>query len=168
MEMGKVLILTDGKAGHENQSKAFARALGCDFDLVEVHFRSAFHKALSYLFDHLGVHAWDKVIMANRKDLIFGDYLIDRHVDRHNVSDFMGTVIEFGSDTFKNWDDVLTFFGYREILQLRKYIQFGCCQLVGFCLLDGILGEHVGTCKEAGCYESDKRQREQHVCQCRL
>ena len=56
--MNKVLILTDGKAGHENQSKAFARALGCDFDLVEVHFRSAFHKALSYLFDHLGIHAF--------------------------------------------------------------------------------------------------------------
>ena len=51
----KVLILTDGKAGHENQSKAFARALGCDFDLVEIHFKSAFHKALSYLFDHIGI-----------------------------------------------------------------------------------------------------------------
>ena len=52
----RVLILTDGKAGHENQSKAFARALGCDFDLVEIHFKSAFHKALSYLFDRLGIH----------------------------------------------------------------------------------------------------------------
>ena len=52
----KVLILTDGKAGHENQSKAFARALGCEFNLVEIHFKSAFHKALSYLFDHLGIH----------------------------------------------------------------------------------------------------------------
>ena len=52
----RVLIFTDGKAGHENQSKAFARALGCDFDLVEIHFKSAFHKALSYLFDHLGIH----------------------------------------------------------------------------------------------------------------
>ena len=51
----RVLILTDGKAGHENQSKAFARALGCDFDLVEIHFKSAFHKFLSYLFDHLGI-----------------------------------------------------------------------------------------------------------------
>ncbi len=52
----KVLILTDGKAGHENQSKAFARALDYDFDLMEIHFKSAFHKALSYLFDHLGIH----------------------------------------------------------------------------------------------------------------
>ena len=53
----RILILTDGKAGHENQSKAFARALGCGFDLFEIHFRSAFHKALSYPLDHLGVHA---------------------------------------------------------------------------------------------------------------
>jgi len=52
----KALILTDGKAGHENQSKAFARALGCDFDLVTVRFRSKAAKALSYLFDHLGIH----------------------------------------------------------------------------------------------------------------
>ena len=53
----KVLILTDGKAGHENQSKAFARALGCDYDLVEVHFKSKFHKLLSYIFDHLRIHS---------------------------------------------------------------------------------------------------------------
>ncbi len=53
--MNKVLILTDGKAGHENQSKAFARALGLEFDIVETHFRSKAHKALSYLFDHLGL-----------------------------------------------------------------------------------------------------------------
>ena len=53
MEMGRVLILTDGKAGHENQSKAFARALGCEYDLGEVHFKSKFHKALSYLFDQV-------------------------------------------------------------------------------------------------------------------
>ena len=53
--MGKILILTDGKAGHENQSKAFARALGCEFDLVEVHFKSKLAKALSYLLDRVGV-----------------------------------------------------------------------------------------------------------------
>ena len=52
---GKVLILTDGKAGHENQSRAFARALGMDFDIVEVHFKSKFAKAKSYLLDRLGM-----------------------------------------------------------------------------------------------------------------
>ncbi len=52
---GRVLILTDGKAGHENQSKAFAVALDRDFDLVSVSFRSKVAKALSYLLDHLGL-----------------------------------------------------------------------------------------------------------------
>lgn len=52
---GKVLILTDGKAGHENQSKAFARALGPDGVLAPVRFKSHFHKALSYLLDRVGV-----------------------------------------------------------------------------------------------------------------
>lgn len=52
---GKVLILTDGKAGHENQSKAFARALGCEAVLVPVAFKSRFSKTLSYLYDRLGI-----------------------------------------------------------------------------------------------------------------
>jgi len=49
--MQKVLILTDGKAGHENQSRAFARALGCDADVFELHFKSRLHKAASYVLD---------------------------------------------------------------------------------------------------------------------
>jgi len=51
----KAIVLTDGKAGHENQSKAFARALGLDIELVPVKFKSPFHKMLSYLFDRLGI-----------------------------------------------------------------------------------------------------------------
>ena len=51
----KALILTDGKAGHENQSKAFARAIGCDFDIVQVRFKSRIAKALSYLLDNIGI-----------------------------------------------------------------------------------------------------------------
>ena len=52
---GKALILTDGKAGHENQSRAFARSLGLDFEIAPVRFKSGFHKALSYLFDRMGL-----------------------------------------------------------------------------------------------------------------
>ena len=51
----KAIVLTDGKAGHENQSKAFARALGLDFELVPVKFKSPLHKALSYLLDFIGI-----------------------------------------------------------------------------------------------------------------
>ena len=51
----KVLILTDGKAGHENQSKAFARALGAEFDIHPVKFKGKVAKAVSYLLDNLGI-----------------------------------------------------------------------------------------------------------------
>ena len=55
--MAKALILTDGKAGHEKQSKAFARALGLEFEIAAVRFKSRFHKALSYLFDKIGINS---------------------------------------------------------------------------------------------------------------
>lgn len=53
--MKKVLILTDGKAGHENQSRAFARALGRDFDVLPVAFKSVLAKTVSYTLDRIGV-----------------------------------------------------------------------------------------------------------------
>lgn len=55
--MAKAIILTDGKAGHENQSKALARALGLDYEIAPVRFKSKFHKALSYVFDKIGINA---------------------------------------------------------------------------------------------------------------
>ena len=45
----KALILTDGKAGHENQTKAFVSALGLDADIIKVEFKNSFAKALSYV-----------------------------------------------------------------------------------------------------------------------
>lgn len=49
------IVLTDGKAGHENQSKAFAASLGCEVRLVNVRFKSPFLKMLSYPLDWIGV-----------------------------------------------------------------------------------------------------------------
>ena len=72
--MGRILILTDGKAGHENQSKAFARALGCEFDLVEVHFKSKFHKALSYLLDRVGIRRLGLLEGLEKLDPASGSY----------------------------------------------------------------------------------------------
>lgn len=56
MSFNRVILLTDGKAGHENQSRALARALGAEPVVVQVAYRSAWHKALSYLLDRLGIH----------------------------------------------------------------------------------------------------------------
>ena len=51
---GLALIVTDGKAGHENQSRACARSLGLEVAVVQVAFKSRAHKALSYALDRLG------------------------------------------------------------------------------------------------------------------
>ncbi|MDD2461685.1 MAG: ELM1/GtrOC1 family putative glycosyltransferase [Kiritimatiellia bacterium] len=51
----KLLIVTDGKAGHENQSKAFCSALGYGYDCVRASYPTRLHKALSYLIDRLGL-----------------------------------------------------------------------------------------------------------------
>ena len=54
--MPRAIILTDAKAGHENQSRALARALGCDIAAVaRVTFKSKAAKAFSYILDHLGI-----------------------------------------------------------------------------------------------------------------
>lgn len=53
--MDKILILTDGKAGHENQSRAFARALGYEPVMLPIQFKSTFAKSLSYLLDLFGI-----------------------------------------------------------------------------------------------------------------
>lgn len=53
--MTKLLIVTDGKAGHENQSKAFCTALGYDFDCARAAYPSRVHKAFSYAADRLGL-----------------------------------------------------------------------------------------------------------------
>lgn len=55
--MRRAIVLTDGKAGHENQSKAFARALGCDAEIVPVAFRSRLAKSFSYVLSRLGVYS---------------------------------------------------------------------------------------------------------------
>lgn len=59
--------------------------------------------------DVVNVPAWQHLVFTNRKDLIYGDYLIDPS-DEYGAADFMGTLIKFGSDTFKTWEEMIEFF----------------------------------------------------------
>ena len=59
---------------------------------------------------HLGVPAWDRVIVCNRKDMLLGDYLIERYPDRFGTDGFMGTVLHFGEEPFRTWEEVMTYF----------------------------------------------------------
>jgi len=55
--MEKVLVVSDGKPGHVNQSLAFAALKGLEPLRVEVCFRNRFCRTLSYLLDRIGVYS---------------------------------------------------------------------------------------------------------------
>lgn len=59
-----------------------------------------------WIEQYLSTPAHDHVIYCNNQPLLYGDYLISRHPSQ----DFMGTGIELGSDEFKTWEEVITFF----------------------------------------------------------
>ena len=53
--MATALILSDGKPGHENQSKALAEGLGFSFQIQQCVYPNKAKKTLSYLCDRLGL-----------------------------------------------------------------------------------------------------------------
>ncbi len=69
--MGRILIITDGKAGHENQSKAFCEALGCEYDLLQVAYRSRLMKALSYAADRIGILSSSLFFKSEKAEKIY-------------------------------------------------------------------------------------------------
>ena len=60
----------------------------------------------SWLTEYVGVPAWRHTIYTYRRDLLYGDYIISSEKE----GDTMATLIEFGSDTFKTWDDIIEYF----------------------------------------------------------
>ena len=56
--------------------------------------------------EYLSAPAYNHVLFANQKALLYGDYFIDSAP----ASDFMGTGIAYGSDEFKTWEEIIIFF----------------------------------------------------------
>ena len=52
----RILIISDGKAGHENQSIAFCKLKNLDYDILEIKGKSKFTKFFSYLLDFLHLY----------------------------------------------------------------------------------------------------------------
>lgn len=53
----RLLILSDGKPGHVNQSIAFARHLGYEYDLSMVSYKHKLGKICSYVLDRAGIYS---------------------------------------------------------------------------------------------------------------
>ncbi len=64
----------------------------------------------AWVQDVVNVPAWNHLVFTNRLDLLYGDYLIEPS-DDFGATDFVGTRIRFGDDTFKTWEEIIEFFG---------------------------------------------------------
>lgn len=60
----------------------------------------------TWLEAYINVPAWHHTIFTYRRDLLYGDYLISQQKE----CDTMSTLLEYGSDTFKTWDDIIDYF----------------------------------------------------------
>ncbi len=60
----------------------------------------------AWLEEYINVPAWRHTVFTDRRNLLLGDYLIERE----ETQDSMATRLEFGSDTFKTWEDLLEYF----------------------------------------------------------
>lgn len=65
-----------------------------------------FEKTERWLEEYINVPAWQHTIFTSRRDLLYGDYLISCE----KTNDSMATLLEYGSDTFKTWDDIIEYF----------------------------------------------------------
>lgn len=67
-------------------------------------------EARKWVNETVNVPAWQRLVFTNQEYLLYGDYLI-APVEECERSNFMGTSIQLGSDTFKTWDEIIEFFG---------------------------------------------------------
>ena len=66
-----------------------------------------------WLTEHVNVPAWHHTIYTYRRDLLYGDYLIQGvGYTGQGSDDTMATLLEYGSDTFKTWEDIIEYFSH--------------------------------------------------------
>lgn len=61
---------------------------------------------MAWVEQYLSAPAWGRVIFANQRQLLYGDYFVAPHA----LPEFMGTTVEWGSDEFKTWEEIIVFF----------------------------------------------------------
>jgi hypothetical protein len=63
-------------------------------------------QTVEWLYEYINVPAWGHTVFTVRRDLLYGDYFIGMEEEWTGMT----THLQFGSDTFKTWDDIATYF----------------------------------------------------------
>lgn len=101
-----------GSCGNGGSAERLSSSVKCGgyeskgFPMAE----DSYSKIRLWCEENLGVPVWNRVTACNHKNLLLADYLIDAEPEVNGGGDFLGTLIPFGSDAFKTWDDILTYF----------------------------------------------------------
>ena len=109
------ISLSDRIIDHSSGFHKAVATLAADYDIhivagVPYNNPELCQKVFGWCEENLGVPVWNRVTITNNKNLLLADYLIDAEPETNGGEDFMGTMVHFGSDAFKTWEDVLTFF----------------------------------------------------------
>ena len=93
-----------------SMQKAFRRLIETyDVHLVapaDFNDRTAMADTMAWAEKHLDAPSYNHLSFENNPAMLLGDYL----VSTTPCKNFMGTVIPFGSDSFKTWEEVITYF----------------------------------------------------------
>ena len=109
------ISLSEKLTGHSSGFAKAAEALSWNYDLnivtgVPYNSPDLSKDYFAWCEENLGVPVWNRVSICNHKNLLLGDYLVDAEPEVNGGKDFLGTLIHFGSDAFRTWEDVLTYF----------------------------------------------------------
>ena len=63
-------------------------------------------KVQTWIEQYISAPAWNHIIFTNQPQFLYGDYFISANLPDSSL----GTGIAFGSDEFKTWEEVITFF----------------------------------------------------------
>lgn len=63
-------------------------------------------RAQQWIEEYISAPAWNHVIFTNQPQMLYADYLISAQ----HSTDAIATGIAFGSDEFKTWEEIITFF----------------------------------------------------------
>lgn len=94
------------KDGYDKPAASSQKAVRQLIETYQVYFVGE-NDSNAWLEEYINVPAWQHTIYTPRRDLLYGDYLIEKGKKK---GELMATRIEFGSDTFKTWDDIIDYF----------------------------------------------------------
>lgn len=110
------ILFIDYECLHDDRMQATSsmlKAVEYLLDTYDIHFvakapndATYYNKVTDWLQEYVCVPAYDHIIFTNRPDLLYGDFFISPTPPAGS----MATAIEYGSDTFKTWEEIITYF----------------------------------------------------------